>query len=457
MDEAGVAETVAAIGALFEAGGAEDYIGEAVSQYEHAAQAALQAGDEGADAEAVLAAFLHDIGHLAAPRTPELDMAGLGTKGHERIGARWLLRHGFSARVAGLVKSHVEAKRYLVATDAAYAAALSPASRGTLEFQGGPMDDEEQRAFRAQPWHEDAVRLRRWDDLAKDPERACPPLEHFLGLCAEHLRAEQARREADARAKAAFDRDGYLHLAGALRGAELEDLRAWIAELASRPETPGRWMQYFEPGPAGQRQLCRIECFLEEHAELDHLLRRSEVGRMVDVLMGEPAVIFKEKLNLKLPGGAGFAPHQDAPAFTTFGQRFHITLMLAVDDATPDNGCLELIPGGHRDGQLPTAADGTIEPSHAETLPWQPLPVRAGDAVYFGSYLPHRSGPNQSQRSRRALYVTYNRLSEGGDVRAAYFRDKREVFPPDCERVPGRVYASSGVYNIGNPIRSGTD
>jgi phosphonate degradation associated HDIG domain protein len=453
MDEAAIQQAMSEIRGLFEAGGAADYIGEPVSQYEHSAQAAMQAAAEGADGQAVLAAFLHDIGHLAAPRTPELDMAGLGTKGHERIGARWLLKRGFSERVAGLVKSHVEAKRYLVATDAAYAAALSPASRGTLAFQGGPMDADEVAAFRAQPWAEDAVRLRRWDDGAKDPGRACPPLEHYLELCAQHLRAMAAQRAADTLAKSQFDRDGFLHVDGAVSGAALDALRAWITELASRPETPGRWMQYFEPGPAGQRQLCRVECFLDEHPGLDALLRRSELARMVDVLMGEPAVIFKEKLNLKLPGGAGFAAHQDAPAFTTFGQTYHITLMLAVDDATPENGCLELVPARHLDGTLPTAPDGTIDPAFAQTLPWESRPARAGDALLFGSYLPHRSGPNRSQSSRRALYVTYNRRAEAGDVRSAYFRDKREVFPPDCERVPGRVYASSGVYNIGNPIR----
>lgn len=456
MDETAIEQAVAEVRALFEAAGAEDYIGEAVSQYEHAAQAAMRATDEGADGDAVLAAFLHDIGHLSAPRTPELDMAGLGTKGHERIGARWLLRRGFSERVAGLVREHVAAKRFMVATDPAYAAALSPASRGTLEFQGGPMSPDEVAAFRALPYADDAVRVRRWDDLAKDPERTCPPLDHFLALCRDHLRAEAARRDADARAKADFDRDGFLHVEGAISGEDLARLREGVTELASRPETPGRWMQYFEPGPGGARQLCRVECFLDEHPALDALLRRSDLARLVDVLMGEPAVIFKEKLNLKLPGGSGFAPHQDAPAFTTFGQTYHITLMLAVDDATAENGCLELVRGRHLEGQLPTAPDGTLDLAFCETLPWESRPAKAGDALLFGSYLPHRSAANQSQRSRRALYVTYNRVSDGGDVRAAYFQDKRSVFPPDCERVPGREYPNSGVYNIANPIRPAT-
>lgn len=454
LSEAQIEAAVDAVRALFETGGAGDYIGEPISQLQHAAQAAEQAQSEGADAEAVLAAFLHDVGHLAAPRTPALDMDGLGTRGHERIGARWLARLGFSERVAGLVKAHVEAKRYLVATDPEYAASLSAASLGTLAFQGGPMSADEAQAFRALPWHHEAVRLRLWDDQAKDPLRVTPPLEHYLALCREHLRLRQASEAELARfaeGKATFDRQGYLHLPGALSGAALRELVAQVDALTARPEVPGRWMQYFEPGAAGQRQLCRVECFLDDHPVLDALLRASPLARWVDVLMGEPAVVFKEKLNLKLPGGAGFAPHQDAPAFTTFGQRYHITLMLAVDDGTPENGCLEVVPGRHLEGQLPTAPDGTLDPAFAATLPWQPVPTRAGDALLFGSLLPHRSASNTSPRSRRALYVTYNRLSEGGDVREDYFREKRRVFPPECERVPGVQYAS-GVYNIGNPI-----
>ncbi|MBC9250872.1 phosphohydrolase [Pseudomonas alcaligenes] len=143
------------------------YIGEAVSQLEHMAQAAELAQAEGADEELVLAAFCHDVGHFCVPLTAGNSMAGLGRQGHERVGAHWLRGLGFSARLAGLVARHVHAKRYLCWRDADYLAGLSPASRQTLDWQGGPMMREEALAFETDPLFADSLRLRRWDEAAK--------------------------------------------------------------------------------------------------------------------------------------------------------------------------------------------------------------------------------------------------------------------------------------------------
>ncbi|HKE09956.1 MAG TPA: phytanoyl-CoA dioxygenase family protein, partial [Myxococcota bacterium] len=101
----------------------------------------------------------------------------------------------------------------------------------------------------------------------------------------------------------------YVVLRGALDGPECERLRKWTEELAAWLETPGKWMKYFEPGPA--RLLCRVENFLPYHAGLRALLERGDLQSCLEELMGEPPVLFKEKLNFKLPGGGGFAPHQD--------------------------------------------------------------------------------------------------------------------------------------------------
>lgn len=85
------------------------------------------------------------------------------------------------------------------------------------------------------------------------------------------------------------------------------------------------------------------------------------------------------------------------------------------------------------------------------TLPWSPIPTQPGDLLAFDSYLPHRSGPNNTSRPRRALYLTYNKAAEG-NVRDDYYREKRAVFPPDVEREPGKDYGAAGVFNVGNPI-----
>ena len=94
-------------------------------------------------------------------------------------------------------------------------------------------------------------------------------------------------------------------------------------------------MKYFEnSSKTGERLLCRVENFIPYHDGLRALLTDGDVMRILSELMGEQAVLFKEKINAKLPGGSGFTAHQDAPAFITFGQRYHITMMIAVDDST---------------------------------------------------------------------------------------------------------------------------
>jgi hypothetical protein len=251
---------------------------------------------------------------------------------------------------------------------------------------------------------------------------------------------------------AAWRRDHKLVIRNPFTRDELAHLRAWTEEITAWPETPGKWMKYFETAK-GARQLCRVENFVPFHTGLAELLGGAAVRDTLTALMGEPPHLFKEKINFKLPGGAGFAAHQDAPAFTSFGQRYHITLLVAIDAADPVNGCVEFSDPVDVYELLPQTAGGTIAPEVEARLPWRPLPVEPGDLVFFDSYIPHRSGPNTSDRARRALYVTYNRASEG-NRRDEYVEQKREHFPPECERVAGVDYgARQSVFNLGNPIR----
>jgi 2-aminoethylphosphonate dioxygenase len=253
---------------------------------------------------------------------------------------------------------------------------------------------------------------------------------------------------------AAWRRDHRLVLRGACAGEALEQIRAWTDELAGWPETPGKWMAYYERHAQDDtRMLCRIENFIPYHQGYQALIQGPALMTLLSALMDEQAVLFKEKINFKLPGGAGFAPHQDAPAFASFGHRYHITMMVAIDDATTQNGCLEFAPPTGIGELLTPASDGTIAPEVVASMPWTPLETQAGDVVFFDSYIPHRSPANTSGAARRATYVTYNRLAEG-DVRAAYFATKRQAFPPECERVEGVDYSQSGgTFNLGNPIR----
>ncbi|WP_411391495.1 phosphonate degradation HD-domain oxygenase [Pseudomonas sp. MPB23] len=158
-------QAIAEVFGLYERHGMADYIGEPVSQIEHMSQAAQLAMAEGFDDEVVLAAFFHDIGHLCGQGGA--NMGGYGVVSHERLGADYLRRAGFSERLARLVEYHVQAKRYLTFSQPDYYARLSEASRRTLVYQGGVMSAEEARAFEQDPLCAVSLRLRHWDEEAK--------------------------------------------------------------------------------------------------------------------------------------------------------------------------------------------------------------------------------------------------------------------------------------------------
>ncbi|WP_426218396.1 phosphonate degradation HD-domain oxygenase [Pseudomonas sp. DWRC2-2] len=158
-------QTIADVFGLYEQHGTADYIGEPVSQIEHMSQAAQLAMAEGFDDEVVLAAFFHDIGHICGQGGE--NMGGYGVVSHERLGADYLRRAGFSERMAKLVEYHVQAKRYLTFSQPDYYARLSEASRRTLAYQGGVMSAEEAQLFEQDPLYTVSLRMRHWDEQAK--------------------------------------------------------------------------------------------------------------------------------------------------------------------------------------------------------------------------------------------------------------------------------------------------
>lgn len=167
--------------------GNEDYIGEPVSQSEHMIQAGELARKAGYEDEVILAAFFHDIGHLLAFEGVVDHMEGYGVVSHEKLGADLLRRAGFSEKVAALVESHVEAKRYLTYRYPEYYSKLSEASRQTLEMQGGRMSDAEARDFENDPLLELKVKMRFWDDEAKSTDPSGTDLGYFRELAEKHL------------------------------------------------------------------------------------------------------------------------------------------------------------------------------------------------------------------------------------------------------------------------------
>ncbi|MGI4738662.1 MAG: phosphonate degradation HD-domain oxygenase [Janthinobacterium lividum] len=180
-------QVVAQVFGLYELHGHADYIGEPVSQLDHMWQAAALAEAAGADDEVVLAAFFHDLGHLCAPEVAADSMAGFGAVDHERLGADYLRARGFSERVARLVESHVQAKRYLTHKYPSYLRQLSEASMATLAFQGGVMSAAEALAFEQDPDADLILQLRRWDEQAKETNLPVGRLDHLKALALRHL------------------------------------------------------------------------------------------------------------------------------------------------------------------------------------------------------------------------------------------------------------------------------
>jgi phosphonate degradation associated HDIG domain protein len=173
---------------MYKSYGGEEYAGEKVTQLEHMAQAAQLAEEEGYEEEVVLAAFLHDIGHITESAAPEDERMGkFGIMDHEAIGAAYLREKGFSKKVVRLVESHVEAKRYLTVRDPSYYARLSDASKLTLEYQGGPMTEAEAAAFEQYPLFALIIKMRSWDEEAKIEHKPLPDLEHYRQMMLRHL------------------------------------------------------------------------------------------------------------------------------------------------------------------------------------------------------------------------------------------------------------------------------
>jgi phosphonate degradation associated HDIG domain protein len=171
---------VAFLADIFARRGGEEYLGEPVTMAEHMLQGAHLAEREGADDMIVAAALLHDIGHFTS-EFGTFAMADTVDRRHEDAAVR-LLAPFFPAAVVEAVGGHVAAKRYLCATEPAYLAELSPASRHSLALQGGPMSADEVRDFARTPNLETMLRVRRLDDAGKVAGMATPAFDHYALL-----------------------------------------------------------------------------------------------------------------------------------------------------------------------------------------------------------------------------------------------------------------------------------
>lgn len=185
-------QSAAAVISLFSRQGSGDYVGEPVSQAEHALQAADLARRAGFGDQEILAALLHDVGHMIGlemgDKVKRMDDCGIVD--HEGLGGNWLRSFGFSDRIAKLVTRHVDAKRYLCCAQPGYHDKLSDASRTTLGFQGGPMTRDQADAFEKDELFKVIIAMRHWDEAAKVKDKVVPTLESYRPMMERHVLAQ---------------------------------------------------------------------------------------------------------------------------------------------------------------------------------------------------------------------------------------------------------------------------
>lgn len=188
--------------------------------------------------------------------------------------------------------------------------------------------------------------------------------------------------------------------------AAVTALRGWAGETGAWPAGSHVWGQYAERTPAGDA-ICRTENVTACHPGIASLVD-GELRALADGWLRTASAAFKDKLNYKQPGGAGFGPHQDVLAYP--GARRVVSILLAVDECSIDSGCLWVADGG---GQvLPTDARGVIVADVAAALDWAPAELAPGDAVCIDGLAPHRSDANHTSHPRRVLVASYAPASE---------------------------------------------
>ncbi len=234
-----------------------------------------------------------------------------------------------------------------------------------------------------------------------------------------------------------FRNTGYLLVRNLYDADMMKKITEWTEEVSAYPEVPGKYMMYFEQSKldADKRILNRMEDIEPFHQGFSELFIHGDIQKVTSQLFGDDAVLFKDKINFKLPGGDGFKAHQDVQAGWDRYAKLHITALVSIDASTVENGCLEMAAGYHDKGLI----GEQWKPLDEDALDYEAVITNPGDAVFFDSFAPHRSGPNLTDAQRRVLYVTYNAAAEG-DHRRQYYDDKRLSYPPDIEREAGKEY-----------------
>lgn len=224
----------------------------------------------------------------------------------------------------------------------------------------------------------------------------------------------------------AYHRDGYLVRRALFSPAEVAEVAEETAALLERTELMARsnlrvrWQYHYQTG-APIFEL--FDPITDLAPRCDAWFRSERIAALVGDLLGDTVHPFKDKLIYKPAGAGGYPLHQDFIAWPGFPESF-TTVVIAIDRADEENGCIEIYPGAHAAGCL-AARDGNFHIlADAKVSAFAPhkLELAPGDAVLYGAFMPHRSATNRSSSQRRHLLFSYNADREGGEQRAAHYR-----------------------------------
>ena len=234
-----------------------------------------------------------------------------------------------------------------------------------------------------------------------------------------------------------FHSTGFLIIRQLYNAERMQEIIEWTKEVTNYPEVRDKYMMYFERSKlsSADRILSRMENIEPFHQGFSDLFMRGEIQQITSQLFNDKAILFKDKINFKMPGGDGFKAHQDVQAGWDRYAKLHITALVSVDASTIENGCLEMASGFHNKGLIGEA----WKPLEEDALDYVSVSTNPGDTIFFDSFTPNRSKPNMTNEQRRVLYVTYNAAAEG-DKRRQYYDEKRLSYPPDIERDADKEY-----------------
>jgi len=231
-----------------------------------------------------------------------------------------------------------------------------------------------------------------------------------------------------------YERDGFIVVKGLLKGPRLSRfLHAAEALLAIPVGAPvPLWKFYEDCSESKEPVLIRVERFTYLFPEWRRFALEGELHRRTSALLGEEAVLFKEKLIVKPPGGDAIGPHQEMHTdWREYGDSF-LVAAVAIDRCTSANGCLEVTAGDHKRGLIGKHGT-TIEGAARRALDFRKIRLSPGDCLFFDAWTPHQSGPNLTGAPRRILFLAYNRRS-AGDHYERYFNDKAAQYWPGRKR-----------------------